>query len=606
MKLAPPVKLNLSSENRTALVYVILFAATFAAFWLVNQCGFVNIDDPVYVTENGHVQSGLTLQSVYWAFSTVSAGFWHPLTWLSLMLDHQLYGLNAGGYHLTNLILHILSTLLLFRLFHRMTGAIWRSAFIAASFALHPLHVESVAWIAERKDVLGAFFWMLTLNFYVYYTERPAIRRYLPVLFVFVLGLMCKSMIVTLPIVLLLLDYWPLGRFQSSYRPSAPKVFGVIPLRQLYEKLPFFILSAVFSMMTLHAQLSVKHIPLIFRIANAPVTFVTYLGKMFWPVDLAVFYPFSYALPAWQVLGASVLILLISAAVVLTVKRCPYLFVGWFWYVTTILLVIGIIQIGEFSMADRYTYLPSIGIAVMLAWGLPALFENSSGVGSRIWFPAGTAALAVLAVLTWQQCGYWKDSVALFNHALRVTKDNDVAHNNLGKALIESGRNEEAIDQYNKIIHMGRASAITYYNRANACYNLGRYESAVDDYKRAIRLNPRYVEAYNNRGSVYFRMGQDGLAIEDYGQVVRLNADYAPAYYNRGNVFSKLGREELAVRDFDQAIRLKPDYSEAVNNRGISYLKQGNNKLGCSDVQRACTMGQCHALLWARGKALCP
>ncbi|MBP1762825.1 MAG: hypothetical protein H6Q64_2367, partial [Firmicutes bacterium] len=500
MKLTILNKISINPRRQTILVYIILTVITLAVFWPLSQNNFVNIDDPVYVTENIHIQSGITLQGVRWAFSTISAGFWHPLTWLSLMFDYQLYGLNAGGYHLTNLILHILSTLMLFWLFNRMTGSIWRSAFIATFFALHPLRVESVAWIAERKDVLSAFFWMLTLCLYVYYTEKPIIRRYLLVLLSFAFGLMSKSMVVTLPIVMILLDYWPLGRFQlRDSKLSETGISGIIPLWQLKEKITLFILSAFFSIMTMHAKLPATHIPLDFRIANAPVSFVTYLEKTFWPHDLAVFYPFSYQLPVWQVLGASVLILFISSAVIVVMKRFPYLFVGWLWYLITILPVIGIIQVGEFARADRFTYLPSIGIALMLAWSIPRMFQNA-GMRSKVLFPAGTAVLVILAVLTWQQCGYWKDSIELFNHTLLVTKDNDLAHNNLATALVERGKNEEAVYHYNKVIHLKQNNAVAYFNRGTAFYNLGRYQMAIQDYKRAIRLKPDYVGAYNNRG----------------------------------------------------------------------------------------------------------
>ena len=375
-------KLNINSRKQKLIVYIALTVVTLAVFWQVNHYGFINLDDPVYVMENSHIQSGITLDGFRWAFSSTYAEFWHPLTWLSLMFDYQLYGLNAGGYHLTNLILHILSALLLFWLFNRMTGTIWRSAFVAAFFALHPLHVESVAWIAERKDVLSAFFWMLTLCLYVYYTEKPVIKRYLPVVFFFACGLMSKSMVVTLPVIMILLDYWPLGRFESQKLEGNPTIVvtGKVLLKSLWEKIPFFILSAVFSIITLYAQLnpSVKHyqFPLGSRLANAPVSFMTYLEKTFVPNHMAVFYPFSFQLPPWQVWGSVFLILFISVVVIMSMRRLPYLFTGWFWYAITLLPVIGIIPVGGFSMADRYTYLPLIGITVMLAWGIPSLIKT--------------------------------------------------------------------------------------------------------------------------------------------------------------------------------------------------------------------------------------
>ncbi|MCX5848824.1 MAG: glycosyltransferase family 39 protein, partial [Deltaproteobacteria bacterium] len=334
-------KINISLGKQKLVIYIVLAVVTLAVFWQVNQYCFINFDDPAYVTENSHVQSGITLEGFRWAFGTKYFGLWNPLVWLSFMFDYQLYGLNAGGYHVTNLIIHILGTLLLFWLFCRMTGAVWKSAFVAALFALHPLHVESVAWIAERKDVLSAFFWMLTLCFYVHYTEKPAIRRYLLVLFSFVLALLSKPMVVTLPIIMILLDYWPLKRFESKR--------GNLILWQLREKIPFFILTAALVIVTLYTpneqETYIKGFPLSSRLANAPVSFMTYLEKTFWPHDMAIFYPFPAHIPVWQILGATLLILAISAAVIVMAKRLPYLFVGWLWFAITLLPVIGIIQI---------------------------------------------------------------------------------------------------------------------------------------------------------------------------------------------------------------------------------------------------------------------
>jgi hypothetical protein len=548
-------KINISPKNQSLIVYIVLILATLAVFWQVNQYDFINCDDPVYVTENIHVQSGITLEGFRWAFSTTYAEFWHPLTWLSLMFDYQLYGLNAGGYHLTNLILHILSALLLFWLFNRMTGAIWRSAFVAALFALHPLHVESVAWIAERKDALSAFFFMLTLCLYVYYTEKPVIKRYLLVLICFACGLMSKPMVVTLPVIMILLDYWPLGRLQSNeHKLSEAKIAGIIPFWQLREKLPFFILSVVVSILTIYAQpkLSVKGFPLSSRIANALVSFVTYLEKTFWPHDLAVFYPFVDQLPVWQVLGAVSLILIISAAVIATVKRLPYLFVGWLWYAITILPVIGIIQVGDFAMADRYTYLPSIGIAIMLAWGIPPLFQHED-MRRKVLFPAATAALTILAVLAWHQCCCWKNSIILFSHALQVTKNNYIAYNNRGVDYDE----------------------------------LGLYQSAIDDYNEAIRLKPNYADAYNNRGITYAKFGQYQRAFEDFNKAISLNPHSAIVYNNRGLNYAKIGQYQHAIENYNEAIRLKPDYALAYNNRGFVYAKLGQHQRAIEDYKES-------------------
>ena len=557
-------KINIGSKEQILIVYIVLTVVTFAVFWQLNQYDFVNIDDDVYVTANSHIKSGITLDGLRWAFSTTYAEFWQPLVWLSLMFDYQLYGLNAGGYHLTNLILHIMGSLLLFWLFNRMTGAIWRSAFVAGLFALHPLHVESVAWITERKDVLSAFFWMLSLCLYVYYTEKPVMKRYLLVLFSFACALMSKPMVVTLPVIMILMDYWPLRRFESHKTN--------LILWQLKEKIPFFVLSADFSIMTIycHYNTPIEHFPLGSRLANAFVSLVTYLEKTFWPHDMAIFYPFPAQLPAWQVIGASLLIILISAAVIVMVKRLPYLFVGWMWFTITIAPVIGIIQDSGQAMADRYHYLPSIGIGIMLAWGIPLLFPNEN-TRKFFLFALAIAFLTIMSFLTWQQCGYWKNSVELFENTLRATKNNFVAHNCLASALVAEGKSEEAIYHCNE----------------------------------AIRLYPDNGDAYNNRGVAYHQLGQYQRAIGDYNKAIRIRPDYADAYYNRGLTFTKLGQYQLAFDDFNLTIRLKPNDTDALYNRGVIYLNHGYRELGCYDAQKACDLGNCKMLEAAKGKGLC-
>jgi len=489
-------KINIDSKKKILIVYIVLTLAAVAAYWQVYQYDFVNIDDNIYVTENSHIQSGITLDGVIWAFSTKYAELWNPLIWISFMLDHQLFDTNAGGYHLTNLILHILSTLLLFWLFNRMTGIIWRSAFVAALFALHPLHVESVAWVSERKDVLSAFFWMLTLCLYVHYTEKPVVKRYMLVLFSFACALMSKPMVVTLPVIMIFLDYWPLGRFESQrYKTN-------LILLQLKEKVPFFILSAVFSIMTIYAHhnRSIEHFPLFSRLANALVSFVTYIGKTFWPYDMAVYYPFPEQVQIWQVSGAILLIMLISVFVIITIRRLPYLFVGWMWYMTAILPVIGILQDMDQAMADRYHYLPSIGITIMLAWGIPLLFPNENR-RKYFLFAATISFLIIMSVLTWEQCGYWKNSIKLSKHTLQATKNNFVAHKCLADALLTEGKNEEAIYHYNEAIRMYPDFANAYNNRGSAYFNQDNQISGCKDAKKACELGTCIIlEAAKGRG----------------------------------------------------------------------------------------------------------
>jgi len=565
---------RLTSNTPIYIVCFFLAAVTFAVFWQVRLHEFVYFDDGIYVTQNPHIQSGLAFKEIAWAFTTTYAEFWHPVTWLSLMADDQLYGLSPGGYHLTNLLIHIMSALLLFWLFNRMTGALWQSAFIAAMFALHPLRVESVAWVAERKDVLSAFFWMLTLCFYVYYAEKPVLRRYCLVVLCFVCGLMSKSMVVTLPLIMLLLDYWPLNRF----RPDGPsiaagKVAGIVPGWQLREKVPLFALSAIFSVITIYAQEGKTDVyPLASRLANAPVSFMTYLEKTFWPRDMALVYIFPEHLPAWQVLSAVFLIVLISAVVVYLLKRRPYLFTGWLWYVIAVLPVIGLITIGD-PMADRYIYLPSIGISVMVAWGVPLLFPGQKA-RKFILLPSAVIFLAVLSVIAWKQCTYWKNNAVLADHAFQVTGSDVLLimmHNNLAASLEQEGRLTEAIEHYNE----------------------------------AIRLKPDYAYAYNQRGTLYAKLGQHRQAITDFSEAIRLQPDYALAFNNRGNIYVVTGEYLLAIENYNTAIRLMPDYAYAYGNRGFAYLETGNGEQGCRDVRRACELGSCKGYTAAKSRGLC-
>jgi len=615
-------RMNITSKEQILIVCILLAAVTLAVYWQVRHFDFV-FDDVAYVTENNHLRSGITAESVRWAFSTKYFGLWNPLIWLSLMLDYQLYGLHPGAYHMTNLILHILTTLLLFSLFHRMTGALWKSAFVAAFFALHPLHVESVAWIAERKDVLSAFFWMLTLYLYAYYAENPSAKKYLLVLLAFVCALMSKPMVVTLPVVMILLDYWPLKRFESN--KNNPWLW------QLKEKWPLFVLSAVFSMITVFAQYKphAMHFSFHSRLTNSLCSFAIYLEKTFWPHDLAVFYPFDAHIALLQVSGATVLLITISLIVVLLYKRCPFLFTGWFWFVITLLPVIGIIQVGKHALADRYHYLPSIGIAVMIAWGLSVLMTNDYR-SKRILSVAGVAFMVIMTLLTWKQCGYWKDNPALFTHALKVTKNNYIAHdyvalslfaegkyekakdhfdkaliinpdyvetyNNRGMLYAETGHYEKALVDFNRAIRMKSDYADAYYNRGLTYNRLGHHQQAFDDYSRAILLNPEHIKAYNNRGIFFFRLGDYQSAIQDFGQAITLKTDYAEAYFNRGITYAKIGKGHRALEDFSNAIRIEENFTHAYGNRAAVHFKQGNHKLGCADARKACALGNCTIL----------
>ena len=612
---------RINFPNRILIIYIALVAITLAVFLQVHQHNFINLDDHVYVVGNNEIQSGITIKGVLWAFTTSHAHMWHPLTWLSLMLDYQLFGLNAGGYHFTNLLLHILSTLLLFGLLNRMTGAVWRSAFVAALFAIHPLHVETVSWVTKRKDVLSGFFWMLTLVLYVYYTEKPVLKRYLFALACYACAVMSKPMVVTLPVMMILLDYWPLSRFGISIKANKGKLI----LWQLKEKIPFFILSvvSVFSVFYISRfrgnPLEVGP-PFTSRLANAFFSFMAYLDKTFWPRDLSFFYPFSDQIPFWQVLVSAVLIIVISLAVIMAVKRMPYLFVGWAWYAITIAPVIGIIFNSDRTMSDNYTYLPSIGIFIMTAWSVPLSFPRKDW-RQKILTTTGMVLIAVLALMAWKQCGYWKDSSSISRHSLEIEQNNYIAHNVLGAARLTEGKSEEAIRRYSESIRLKPDYAHNYISRGHAYEKLGRYQHALNDFNyaisltpdsddafngrglvyvkldryqqalhdfnQAIRLNPAKCDGYLNRARVYEKLGQYQQAVDDYDQLIHRNGTYANTYNNRGTVFYKLGRYQQAITDYNHAIRLQPGHADAYNNRGLAYGRTGQYQQAIDDFDEA-------------------
>ena len=520
------------------LVCLFLVLATLTVYFQVRNHAFVNFDDDLYVSENSYVQDGLTLKSITWAFTATDTANWHPLTWLSHMMDYQLYGMDSGRHHLTNIFLHVANTLLLFFVLRRISGNLWPSGFVAVLFAVHPLHVESVAWVAERKDVLSTFFWMLTMWSYVRYVERPGVKRYLLIVFFFILGLMAKPMLVTLPFVFLLLDYWPLDRFQFGQsdigRNSLQRSIG---LRLALEKIPFFVLAAASSSLTFIVQeiggavAPLGGFSVNLRIANALVSYVSYMGKMIWPQNLAVFYPHPVLLPWWKVAGAGLLLISISLFVIRVWRRRPYLVVGWLWYLGTLVPVIGLVQIGRQAMADRYTYIPLIGISIIIAWGVPELLVKWR------YKEIGLAAIAavvfsVLMAITYIQVRYWANSITLFEHALEVTFNNYVAHDNLGSAL----------------------------------YRKGRLDEAVGHYTEALRINPDYLEPHNNLGAALFRKGKIDEAICYFTRALRIKPDIAETHNNLGAALFQKGKIDEAIAHFQEALRIRPDYANAHNN----------------------------------------
>ena len=602
-------------------------AATLIAFWQVNYCDFVGFDDPMYVTANAHVKAGITAEAIRWAFTNGYAGNWHPVTLISHMLDIELFGLRPRWHHLTNLLFHIANTLLLFFVFHRMTKAPWKSAFVAALFAIHPLHVESVAWIAERKDVLSTFFWMLTMGAYIHYVEHPRFTSYLAVFTFLALGLMSKPMLVTLPFVLLLLDYWPLQRFEQKTsareipaeinkpisaskrkgkssgkqtvqamvkeeKPADRKYQWALVSPLLIEKMPLFAMAALSSIATFVFQqksgavASLEVIPPRERIANAFVSYIIYIGKMIWPDDLAVFYPHPGLLPFWQVLGAVLLLIAVTLIVIREAKRFPFLAMGWLWFAGTLVPVIGIVQVGRQALADRYTYVPLIGLFIMAAWGIPELLKHWR-YRKEVLAASSALIFIYLFIFTCTQVGYWRNSMTLYDHALEVTSNNDVIHINRGVAYAKLGNRSQAISDYDKAIEIDPGNAEAYYNRGIEYDELGNHLQAIEDYNSAININPSYAEAYYNRGVTFGKLGNHRQAIEDFDRAIEAGSERTEPYYNRGFAYGELGDFRKAIENYNKAIEINSENAEAYNSRGVAYGKLGDHRQAISDYERA-------------------
>jgi tetratricopeptide (TPR) repeat protein len=573
------------------LICVALALATIIAFEQVRYNGFVNYDDPAYVTGNPHINSGITLEAVVWVFTNNHVGNWHPLTGLSHILDCELFGLNPLWHHLTSLLFHIVNTLLLFWILKRMTGAVWASVFVAAAFALHPLHVESVAWVSERKDVLSGFFWMLTMAAYVRYTERPSAGRYLLIVLAFCLGLMAKPMVVTLPLVLLLLDYWPLGRFRWGRQSGAEAMSQSESVKVGYpratawrlvgEKIPLFTLVVISSVVTFIVQKSAGAVPgrQVFsptiRIANSLISYLTYIGKMIWPSRLAIYYPHhGYMLQMWQAAVAALLLLGISVCVIWLVRSRRYLLVGWLWYIIILVPVIGLVQVGGQAMADRYTYLPSIGISIIVAWGAAELFAKWRYKKIGLGISAGVL-LAVLLICTRAQVRYWRNDFTLFGHALEVTENNARMHNYYGVALRERGQFEEAITHFNEALRINPGYLRARYNEGRVFLEQRKLNEAIASFTEVLRAEPDWPEVQNYLGLAYARNSQFEQAVEHFKVVLRSRPEWYQTYNDLGLAYSLLGKHELAIQNYKKALRLKPDYHAAINNLKIALEEQG-------------------------------
>ena len=546
------------------LICLALFYVTVAVYYPVRNFDFVNYDDPAYVSQNPHLRDGLSPRGIGWAVTSGDAANWFPVTRLSHLLDYQLFGLNSGFHHLVNVVLHALASVALLVFLLRATGTRWQSAFVAFVFALHPLHVESVAWVAERKDVLCALFWFLTLGAWVRYTESPGRGRYLAALGLFALGLMSKPMMVTLPFALLLVDGWPLGR------PFAKRL--------LLEKVPFFALAAAGAVATYMVQRSgaavqsLDKYPTGLRIENALIAWVVYIAKAFWPTGLAVFYPYPGQIPLWQA-GAAALALAAISGMVLWVRRSqPYLACGWFWYLGTLVPVIGLVQVGAQARADRYTYIPVVGLSIMLAWSGARLL----GRWPRPAAVAAVAACVALAVACRVQLGYWRGSEPLFERALAVTSGNYVAYMDLGTALMGMpGRLPDAMSDFEAALRIKPDYAVAHVNLGNCLFTTGHLEEAISNYRGALQIDPDYAIAHNDLGYALQRAGRLSEATAEYREALRIDPASALAHSNMGFALAAAGRTAEAISEYQAALTIDPDSGLAHSRMGDVLLTTG-------------------------------
>ena len=607
------------ASKRLVIILLFLAVATAAVYLRTTGFEFLNYDDDDYVTENRFVQRGLTGESIKWAFGSEEASNWHPLTWLSLMLDYQLFGLNSGAFHLVNLLFHIANSMLLFLMLNRCCKAVWASAFVAAAFALHPLHVESVAWIAERKDVLSTFFWILTMLAYADYVRGGGIGRYFLALFWFVLGLTAKPMLVTLPCVLLLWDYWPLRRIKfRRYSPRGRERLSELPVgnprplfRLVLEKIPFFVLAAVSSVVTIIAQRSggsmgtLEAFPLKLRIPNALCSYVGYIEKMLWPRGLAIFYPHPEHVPdLLQITIAVVVLLGISALVIFVGRKKPYLVVGWLWYIGTLVPVIGLVQVGRQSMADRYTYIPLIGLFMMVSW-LARDFIAKRPYRKTIAAIVASGVLVTLMICTYVQLGHWRNSFSLFTHALTVTSRNYTAHNNLGRVLADRGDHDQAMYHFTSALKIKPEHVNAHNNLGFSLLAKGRLDEAIVQFRQALELDPDFAEGYYNLGNALTAQRKPEDAIRAYRRALQIKSDFAKAHFNLAIVLNTQGEFKQAAEHYQSALEISPDYVKALVNLAMLFAicpdaEVRNGPRAIELARRAAELtNYCHAMVMA-------
>ena len=579
------------------LIGMVLVMWVLIPYWQVSTLGFVHYDDKVYVTDNPIVRAGITLDGIIHAFQAFDASNWHPVTWISHMLDCELYGLNPMGHHWTNLQFHIINTVLLFIWLQQITGALWRSAMVAALFGLHPLHVESVAWVAERKDVLSTFFGLLTLMVYYGYVNRPKVLYYTLLVVCFALGLMAKPMLVTFPFLLLLLDIWPLKRtdlIQWSYPSDKDLSSRVLPFWiLLIEKIPLILLSIGSGVLTYLAQQkggsirSLEIIPFAARLGNAFISYLSYLIKTFWPYPLAIFYshPGSDILIV-QAIGSAIAVMCISLIALLFLKKYPYIGLGWFWYLGTLVPVIGIIQVGSQAMADRYTYIPLIGIFIIFAWGANDVLKKKRWP-SLFYILSGGTILSILTVCTYFQVQHWKNGVSLFKHAVQVTENNWLAHHNLGVALDLEGRGDDAIVHLQKALSIKPDSIDALNNLGIAFAQKGNYDQAMDYYNRALTIDANHVGSHINLGKLFAEKGEVTEAISHYRQTLRIDPANENAHYDLAVLLRNQRKSDEAIFHFEKALTINPNLVDAHYNLGTLLMEQNKKKEGRLHIAQA-------------------
>ena len=557
-----------------------LVLASLAVYGPVADYPFINLDDSLYVFENPHIREGLSLKGIRWALTATYASNWHPLTWLSHMTDITLFGMYPGRHHLTNLYLHVLNSLVLFLLLKRIVGGDWKCGMVAILFALHPINVESVVWVAQRKTLICALFWILTVWSYSRYAENPGVGRYMAVLLCFVLGFLAKPAIVSLPIILLFLDHWPLDRYSTGCVLFSIK--SRAPMRGLIlEKIPLFLLAAVGSILTYGAQKSggavttLTVLPLDVRISNAVISYISYLKKTFLPLHLSILYPHPQSIPGWQVAGSALLLGLISFLAVKAVRRHPYVMVCWLWYGVALIPMIGIVQVGVQAMADRYAYIPLIGIFILLVWSMADISSNWGYRKIKLASIAGILIITLIGI-TRAQVQTWRNSISVFGHALSATTGNYLAHNQMGMALAGLGRIDEALIHYAKAIEINPKFESAHFSVGVALFLKGRFDEAADSFSRALKINPLNPETHNNLGAVRFRQGDINRAIRHFRRALSLDPRFADAHKNLAGAFYEKGAFSKAAVHYRSALQVSPDDKHAHNNLGLVLIAQGH------------------------------